>query len=239
MERKVIKVKRTVERNILEKGEGASSNGDGWLHQEVFVEEIFDQKVWGIIGEMSEKVFPSVNNFYKDSSLRQSNLEKYFNALFWKRPSYMFIGEAPGVHGCALTGIPFTSERVIRDGITNHHFNGTRFMAEGHSYEGSASYFWQMINRMPKPPVLWNVFPLHPYKMVNGEMKNRAPKEAEKAWGQEILLKVLGLFPSIHIITVGNHARTTCEKLKIKTSGHIIHPAHHVNEFREQFRIFL
>lgn len=48
--------------------------------------------------------------------MKQLNLIKYFRALFWVKPEWILIGEAPGVHGCVKTGIPFTSERLIQKG---------------------------------------------------------------------------------------------------------------------------
>jgi hypothetical protein len=231
----VKKVIPTVNQNN-EKGEGDSQSGDTWLHPEVNEEVVFDKKIKEIIRLIAEKTdFPSVNNFYKDSLLRRTNLAKYFRALFWIKPRIMFIGEAPGINGCALTGVPFSSERLIQEGRLDFHLK-QKFVAEGNSYEGSAAYFWEMIDLMPKPPVLWNVFPLHPYKVKDGDMKNRAPKMAEKEWGRKILLMVLDLFPEIKVISVGNHAKEMCEKLGIETAAHIIHPAYHVSEFREQFR---
>jgi uracil-DNA glycosylase len=240
MDKKVNELKPTVDRKIV-KGDGYSLDGDdSWLHPEIDEEEKFDWKARKIIQLIIEKKdFPFVNNFYSESIEMRINLAKYFRALFWVNPNIMFIGEAPGIHGCALTGIPFTSERLIKQGRLDHHFLGTRFFSKGDSYEASAGYFWEMIDQMPRPPVLWNVFPLHPFKIEKGIMKNRTPKKAEKEWGRIILQFVIELFPDIKIISVGNHAKETCVKLGIETTGHIIHPAYHANEFREQFRSHL
>ena len=221
-------------------GEGYSENGDAWLHPEVEEEEVFERKVDQIVRLLAEKMdFPNVNNFYADSVDRQTNLRKYFRALFGISPRVLFCGEAPGIHGCALTGIPFTSERLIKEGRLERHFPRTRFIINANSYEGSAAYFWEMIDRMPKPPVLWNVFPLNPIKVKDGRIQNRAPLKEEKVWGREILLEVLDLFPGIKVVSVGNHAKESCDRLGIKTEGHIIHPAYHANEFREQATQFL
>jgi hypothetical protein len=241
MEENVFKHNAKEKREIV-KGEGSSPNGeDSSLHTEVSDKEIFVRKVRKIIKIISEKNdFPFVNNFYAESNEKQANLENYFHALYGIKPKFMFIGEAPGIHGCALTGIPFTSERLIKQKRLDRHFPGTKFVVNGNTYEGSAGYFWEMIDLMPKPPVLWNVFPLHPYKIEkdkNGKdiIKNRPPKKEEIEWGGKILRLVLDLFPGIQIITVGNHAKKTCEKLGIETYGHIIHPAYHPKEFRIQF----
>src|SRR2546422_66558 len=117
MDKKVIELKSTVNQKNV-KSDGYSLDGDdSWLHPEVDEEEKFDRKAGEIIRLITEKKdFPYVNNFYSESTEMQINLAKYFRALFWVNPNIMFIGEAPGIHGCALTGIPFTSERLIKQG---------------------------------------------------------------------------------------------------------------------------
>ncbi|AIQ11418.1 uracil-DNA glycosylase [Paenibacillus durus] len=240
VQKEPIKLKAT-DKRVQPCGEGDSPKvNDSWLHLEVAEEENFNKKVHALIRSIASKQdFPSVNNFYAESVHCRTNLAKYFNALFWSKPKVIFIGEAPGVRGCALTGTPFTSERILRGGRLNRHFPRTSFYVEGNSYEGSAHYFWETIDLMTAPPVLWNVFPLHPYKIVQGVMKNRTPKSAEKKWGREILQQVMDLFPNVQVVSVGNNAKDACATLGIITTGHIIHPAYHANEFREQMRSFI
>lgn len=56
-----------------------------------------------------------VCNFYSNSKKRLlKNLETYFNCLH-KPVCYMLVGEAPGYKGCACSGIPFTSQRILRE----------------------------------------------------------------------------------------------------------------------------
>src|SRR5437764_837102 len=52
------------------------------------------------------------------SPARRNNLEAYLKALCsFPYSGHLLIGEAPGCHGCGVSGIPFTSERVLRSGI--------------------------------------------------------------------------------------------------------------------------
>src|SRR4051794_29371442 len=112
LERKVIKVIPTVQRKIF-KGEGYSEDGDASFHPEVDEEEVFDQKARTLVKRLATKRdFLDAGNFYADSDMKQLNLIRYFNALFWLKPEWMFVGEAPGIHGCVKTGIPFTSEKL-------------------------------------------------------------------------------------------------------------------------------
>jgi uracil-DNA glycosylase len=231
-ERKIIEVISTVQRRIV-KGEGYSENGDAWLHPEVDEEADFDRKAREIVDLLvAKRDFPNVGNFYAESDIKRSNLVKYFNALFWLKPEWMLIGEAPGIHGCVKTGIPFTSERLIREGHLEQHFPTTRFVVEGNKAEASATVVWGSVSRLSMPPVMWNAFPLHPQ---DGNGGNRTPSTAELEWGREALQTVLSLFPGVQIVTVGRKAEAACRRLCVKSVGHLNHPSRQANIFREQF----
>ena len=57
-----------------------------------------------------------VDNQYQNK-LQISNLKYYLYNMSLLKPNILFVGEAPGYQGCALTGIPFTSEFIIKTHI--------------------------------------------------------------------------------------------------------------------------
>lgn len=68
-----------------------------------------------------------------DSQIRRNNLKLYLTKMKDLNPSIMILGEAPGYKGCGLTGIPFTSERIVMENsffknepykFVNHQKNG-------------------------------------------------------------------------------------------------------------------
>jgi uracil-DNA glycosylase len=121
-------------------------------HPEVDEEAVFDKKARAIVALLvREKDRSDVGNFYVESEMKL-NLIKYFNALFWIKPEWLLIGEAPGIHGCVKTGIPFTSERLIRQGHLNRHFPGTRFVVEGNKAEASATVVWGSVTSLRNLP---------------------------------------------------------------------------------------
>lgn len=233
-ENRIINLVPTIERKIV-KGEGYSEYGDAWLHPEVAEEGGFDRKVRDLVDWLASQDLPNVGNFYADSDMRRLNLVKYFRALFWIKPDWMFIGEAPGIHGCVKTGIPFTSERLIQERCLERHFPGTRFVVEGNKSEASATVVWGEVDRLLKPPVMWNAFPLHPRNKDGG---NRPPTSAELEIGAFALSTVVDLFPGVKIISVGQKAEKVCKKIGVQTAGHLIHPSFHAKEFREQFETY-
>ncbi|WP_186320370.1 uracil-DNA glycosylase [Paenibacillus sp. Y412MC10] len=228
---KVIKAIPTVERRMV-RGEGYSEDGDAWLHPEVEEEAAFDQKARKIVDKIAAKLdFQNVSNFYADSEMKHRNLLHYFNMLFWHKPEHMFIGEAPGKDGCVRTGIPFTSERLIRRGQFKKHMPHVRFVVEGNQTERSATVIWKSIETLANPSLMWNVFPLHPCDEIG---KNRTPRREELEWGKTVLPLVVDLFPGIKVVSVGEKARSACRELGIVTIGHLNHPRR-ADIFRKQF----
>ncbi|MDQ0088969.1 hypothetical protein J2T12_002379 [Paenibacillus anaericanus] len=232
-EQQVIGFKRT-EDLIFDNESRYTPQGENPLHPEVQEEEIFEKRLQTLIQHFVLKNnFKNVGNFYVDSPIKQENLKKYFKALNSHNPEWMLLGEAPGIHGCVKTGIPFTSQRLIMDGSLNKHFPNTQFIADGNKAEASSTIIWGSINSLSKPPVLWNAFPLHPTDEVGG---NRPPTREELEWGMEILKQVLFIFPDVKIVTVGRKAEGVCKSLNLQTFAHLNHPSRKANLFREQFK---
>ncbi len=50
------------------------------------------------------------------AAIRQANLSSFLDSLP-ERPPVLLVGEAPGWHGCRFSGIPFTSELQLSNGI--------------------------------------------------------------------------------------------------------------------------
>ncbi|WP_407311874.1 hypothetical protein [Desulfosporosinus sp. SB140] len=65
------------------------------------------------------KVTGDVFNHYsldiQSNSIRRENLFIYLKYMQEIKPNVLMVGEAPGFHGCRLTGVPFTSEFILLD----------------------------------------------------------------------------------------------------------------------------
>ena len=172
------------------------------------------------ISNMTPPTADSCNLYAGDdalSRLRRSNLSVYLSEMQCLRPEVMLVGEAPGVHGCYLTGIPFTAEWNIR----NNSFFANRgygiYSEEPHA-EASASVIWSMLEHKHQLPLMWNIYPFHPH-LAGKPMTNRTPTKQEIRCGIDVLMALQTVFPGLRMYGVGRKAADSM------TIGYIRHPA--------------
>lgn len=184
-------------------------------------------KLENFINKLSEYSDDKVNNQYIND-VQKSNLLKYFENMFLLKPSILLVGEAPGYKGCALTGIPFTSEFIINNHKTLDVLNGC--IVFGKQKESAATIVWETLDELIKEdrvsiiPLMWNIFPFHPIE-GNKIKSNRTPNAEECTYGFIMLNELLDIFPSIvKIYAIGAKAD---EKIKChpKYAGKLRHPA--------------
>ena len=188
-------------------------------------------------------IINEVDNQYKND-IPTKNLAKYFENMHLLEPSILLVGEAPGYQGCAITGIPFTSEFIISTHNTSGALNGC--LAIGTKKEPTATMVWGILDellkseKLPTKPLMWNIFPFHPIKDGNINT-NRKPNKEECVYGFNVLNELLDLFPTIEKIyaigTVANKILNTHPKYV----GMLRHPSNGgKRKFKEgMYNIFL
>jgi len=137
----------------------------------------------------------------------QDNLRAYLQALC-SRPysGHLFVGEAPGYRGCAITGIPFSCERVLRSGC--HPFLADLLPSltlNGNVSERTASIVWRQISYRRSVPAFWNVFPFHPHP-PSVSQGNRRPNEHEITEGRPYLDYIVQILAPNAIVSLGRIA---------------------------------
>ncbi|MBN1965933.1 MAG: uracil-DNA glycosylase [Anaerolineae bacterium] len=172
------------------------------------------------------EVEPDAFNLYAHGSdanaIRRANLSRFFAQVAEIGPRYMLIGEAPGYQGCRLTGIPFTSEYLMLNGV---NVNGQGFFGADAGYrktdefervrkEPSGTILWETVAEIGFVPVIWASFPFHPHK-PGKPWSNRAPRTREREVGQPFLEEIMALFPVEIIVAVGNKADDSLTRLGI------------------------
>jgi len=157
-----------------------------------------------------------------ESIIRKHNLLTYLQKMKSLRPKFLLLGEAPGYKGCRLTGVPFTSEKIL----ANHSFFkdfGFQFINEKLESEQSATIVWNVLQGLKSKPLIWNIFPFHPYDGTNS-YTNRTPSENELELGKKYLIKLLEIFEIDIIAAVGRKPESRLKDIGIKYK-YVRHPA--------------
>ena len=166
------------------------------------------------------------------SKVQANNLLAYLRYMADTQVTTLFVGEAPGYLGCAMTGIPFTDEyRLTPEGnvgctplLAPGYYLPEESMSSPHR-EMSAGIMWTSFVENNFFPMMWNAFPLHPHKPYN-PLSNRTPTQREIQTNMHVLSNLLLALPSIqHIYAVGRKAETMLAQMNI-LSAYIRHPSH-------------
>jgi uracil-DNA glycosylase len=152
------------------------------------------------------------------NAIRRENLRRYLGVMAEQEPDMMLVGEAAGYRGCRLTGLPFTSEHLLLEakggGALGRALYGKSAETARPVREATATILWSVLDEYGLRPLLWNAFPLHPYRPGN-PWSNRRPRAGEIRLGQPFLVELLALFPIGQVVAVGNAASGSLSRLDI------------------------
>jgi hypothetical protein len=143
-------------------------------------------------------------------------------------PEFILAGEAPGYQGCRYSGIAFTSERLLGEGVIPRVPALTRRLSTRRLpfSEPSATIVWKTLYRLgiAERTLLWNAMQLHPYRADN-LWSNRTPTPDEIKLGEPALRILIAAFPSAKIIAVGKKSEGLLLEMGIPIAGSVRHPA--------------
>ena len=175
------------------------------------------------------KVSTTANNIYQGDTIatnkRKFNLKNYLSLMKDIKPTCLLLGEAPGYKGCGVTGIPFTSEEILNE-IDFFKKGEFHFINKPNNLEkeNSASIFWGELVKYSNLPLIWNIYPFHPFNKGNNK-SNRKPNAQELKSGLVILEELLKLFPVTKILAVGRVSERKIKNLKVQ-SVYVRHPSY-------------
>lgn len=121
---------------------------------------------------------------------------------------YLLIGEAPGYRGCHFSGIPFTCEKQLCDGVVPRVPTSYRITRREIPYsEASATVIWRTLYALniAEDTKMWNAFAWHPH-VEDLTMSNRTPTPREVHDAMPVLAAVLQEFRGAKIVGVGQIA---------------------------------
>lgn len=169
-------------------------------------------------------VDPMDHSGYMGAAQRTDRLLAHFNC----KPEFLLIGEAPGYQGCRVSGIPFTSERLILDGsiprVSSMHRLSTRPAPWS---EPSATIVWKALYQLgiAERTACWNAFAFHPHEADN-PYSNRTPTRDEVLDQSHILDAVLQYFSGARYVAVGQLAQKALHAAGVSVFATVRHPAH-------------
>jgi len=151
-------------------------------------------------------------------------------------PEFILCGEAPSHRGCRHSGIAFTSEHHLMEGIPRLPRISQRLTFKKSPYkEGSATTVWRALYEfgIAERTILWNAVQLHPHELGNIHT-NREPLLAEvNKFGKPALQKLRDAFPSATVVAVGRTAQGLLKSMGIPYEP-LRHPAYRgAPEFRQ------
>lgn len=169
----------------------------------------------------------SINNPYKDPKVL-NNLRIYLNIL--KNRYYdgvMLVAEAPGYSGCNITGIPFTTVKILNEKphkifeeIDSDIYKGELFG------DISGAIIWDYLKDKENIPLFWNSFPFHPYKKYN-KLSNRKPTKSEIEEGIGYVDDLISIFKPKVILALGRYGQQSLQKIyPDKKIEYIRHPSY-------------
>ncbi len=171
----------------------------------------------------------NINNLYdykvSDNKDRRHNLRVYLNKMYHLNPKVLLVGEAPGYKGCNVTGVPFTSEKIVKEHFffkdDNYKITNPKLQSES-----TATIMWSILDELQTYPLFWNAFPFHPY-LENNPFSNRKPNVRELELGRLILKKLIRLYRIEILICVGKVAYKNCLKMNLDLPLHCVrHPSY-------------
>lgn len=197
------------------------------------------------IDELSKEESTSeLTNVYSpempQSEICRGNLYNYLQRIKSNNSKVMLIGEAPGYHGCRLSGIAFTCEenftKDIIPGIMGKEM-GYKIFSDGKpEKELSASIVWPKLQDWYEVhgsvPLLWNICPFHPHR-ENDVMSNRTPRKKEIEKGLKYFFELVDIFDIQCIGCIGKKSYDTLKEFDSNLI-YLRHPScGGINKFRE------
>ncbi|HLO96301.1 MAG TPA: uracil-DNA glycosylase [Burkholderiaceae bacterium] len=165
-------------------------------------------------------------------ALRRRNLRSYLGAIEAMGADTIWMGRDLGYRGGRRTGLALTDERNLSSLAASYPGSAPAKATKGPVVaERTAAEIWAVLERLERRPLLWNVFPFHPYE--EGEpLSNRRFTRAELGQVNELNVLLVEWLGIRRIICIGQDATTYAASFGVEVDS-VRHPSYGgVKDFR-------
>lgn len=174
------------------------------------------------VRSLASMQFANCFNPYADRCIAYDHMEapqrrsSLLSALIYEAQSSeidaIWLGRDLGYRGGRRTGLALTDDVHLQRHASRWEVVVERATFGNHVAERTASVIWSVLDRIPAPVFLWNVFPLHPHESENS-LTNRPHNAKERSAGEDVLKELIGLLKPRRIVAVGNDATVVALRL--------------------------
>lgn len=206
------------------------------------VNALRNASVRGAVFNQYAEACPLLDADESPAEARCRRLELHLNC----QPRLILLGEAAGYQGCRYSGITFTSERLLIEGVVPRLGEllrpvGRITTRKKPFSEPSATIVWRTLNQLgiADRAVMWNSLPFHPYR--SGEpLSNRTPSDKELGYGLQFLELLINRFSGVPVVAVGKKAEEALGLIGLLPAACVRHPANGgATKFKEQLAAFV
>lgn len=188
-----------------------------------FVTALADYQLAGVFNPYND--FCPVHDRPDATKRRRANFGAFLKAALAARVDTLWIARDLGYRGGRRTGVPLTDEvhlshmTQLFGGVPFHRATRGPVVAER-----TAAIVWQVITRIGRPVLLWNVFPFHPHE-PNDPFSNRCHTRSEREACRPLLLALLEMVQPRQLIAIGRDAQAALGEMGISAAA-VRHPSY-------------
>lgn len=173
-----------------------------------------------------------VHDLANAPALRRANLRAYLMATEALEVDTIWMGRDLGYRGGRRTGLALTDELRLTEFARAYPGVSLSKATRGPAVaERTAAEIWEVLCRLARPPLLWNVFPFHPHE-PGDPLTNRRFSAAELAQVTDLNRALVDWLGIKRVICIGQDAATYARSLGVAVEC-VRHPSYGgVRDFR-------